>query len=480
MGRLSALLAAVLSIGVGPQQGERIDLGGGVTLEIVKIPAGSFEMGSPDGEPGRGPDEDQHRVTLAEEFWLGRTPVTRGQFARFVQETKYKTEAETGTSGGFGFDGTALVQRKEFTWRNPGFPQTDDHPVVIVTYDDALAFTRWLARKSGRRIALPTEAQWEYACRAGTTSRFSSGDSDADAERIAWFKKNAGTGTHPVGEKEANRFGLADMCGNVYQWCSDSYAAYVPGGGEQGPMDKPRRVLRGGSWLKDARQVRSAARARNTPGSRNADNGFRIVAGEKAAVPPPVPTPSPTPVEKPPAPRETPPPPAPPEPTPRPEPLEPYTAPTRNEDTSYVSAGCLIIPIIAIAVIGVIVLIIRKSAASRQTAPSFQTGPRPILRAPAPRIVDDGFWFDTTGYSAGDVVTYTYMGRNGTVTEQFLVEPGSGQQFIYTGVRPSDIALGAMIANQMQQPPPSLPPRPSTWTSRTEHIDRPRRSPPAY
>jgi len=463
MGRITALLAAVLSIGVGPQQSERIDLGGDVTMEVVRIPAGSFDMGSPAGEAGRGPDEDQHRVTIAEEFWLGRTPVTRGQFARFVQETRYKTEAETGTSGGFGFDGTALVQKKEYTWRNPGFAQTDDHPVVIVTYDDALAFTRWLAKKSGRKVALPTEAQWEYACRAGTTTRFSSGDSDADAESIAWFKKNAGNGTHPVGEKAANKFGLTDMSGNVSQWCSDLYAAYVPGGGEQGPMDKPRRVLRGGSWIKDARHVRSAARARNTPGSRNADNGFRVVVGEKPTVVAPVPVPPPAPVEKPPAP---------PEPTPRPEPLDTYSAPTRTDDSSFIPVGCVIFFIVAIVIIGIVVLIVRKSAMSRQSAP------RPMMRSATPRIVDDGFWFDTSGYSAGDVVTYTYTGRNGTVTEQFLVE-GGPQQFIYTGVRPSDIALGMMIANQMnQQPPP--PSRPSSWTSSTTRSDPPRRHPPAY
>ena len=478
MGRVTALLAAVLALGVGSQQSERLDLGGGVTLEVVKIPAGAFEMGSPAGEAGRGPDEEQHRVTISEDYWIGRTPVTRGQFARFVQETRTRTESETGTSGGFGWDGSALVQRKDFNWRNPGFAQTDDHPVVIVTYDDALAFTRWLARKTGRRVMLPTEAQWEYACRAGTTSRFYSGDGDSDAESIAWFKKNAGNGTHPVGEKTANKFGLTDMSGNVYQWCSDLYAAYVPGGGEQGPMDKPLRVLRGGSWLKDARHVRSAARARNTPGSRNADNGFRVVVGEKATVAPPVPSVAP-PVEKPPPPRETPAPPPPPQPEPYtpPIPVEPYT-PSRSNDSTFVPVGCLIFGVVAVVGIGLVVLLIRRSSASRPTVAS-----RPVFRGPPPRIADDGFWFDTTGYSAGDVVTYTYMGRNGTVTEQFLVDPGSSQQFVYTGIRPRDIVLGAMLANQMnQQPPPPPPPTSpsSSWTSRTDHTDRPRRHPPAY
>lgn len=476
MGRVTALLAAVLSLGVGSPQSERLDLGGGVAMEIVKIPAGAFEMGSPAGEAGRGPDEELHRVTIAEDFWLGRTPVTRGQFARFVQETRYKTEAETGTSGGFGWDGAALVQRKDFNWRNPGFPQTDDHPVVIVTYDDAVAFTRWLAKKTGRRVSLPTEAQWEYACRAGTASRFYAGDGDSDAEAIAWFRKNAGNGTRPVGEKTANKFGLSDMSGNVSQWCSDLYAAYVPGGGEQGPMDKPRRVLRGGSWLKDARHVRSAARARNTPGSRNADNGFRVVVGEKPAVPPPAPTPA-APVEKPPPPRDTPPPPPDPEPTTPPIPVESYTPPSRSGDSGFIPVGCLLFVLLAVAMIGFIVWMIRRGSASRPTV-----APRPVFRGPPPRIADDGFWFDTTGYTAGDVVTYTYTGRNGTVTEQFLVDPGSNQQFVYTGTRPRDIVLGAMIANQMSQQPPPPPPvsRPSTWTSRTDPPDRPRRHPPAY
>src|SRR6185436_10951839 len=156
-----------------------------------------------------------------------------------------------------------------------------------------------------------------------------------DAERIAWFKKNAGNGTRPVGEKEANRFGLVDMSGNVYQWCSDLYAAYVPGGGEQGPMDKPRRVLRGGSWLKDAKQVRSAARARNAPGSRNADNGFRVVVGAMAPVAPPVARP--TPVEAPPV---------------IPEP-EPMTRPVRVRESD---SGCMpmVVGFVVVAAIAVI------------------------------------------------------------------------------------------------------------------------------
>jgi len=472
MGRTSALLAAVLSLGVGSQQSERIDLGGGVTLEVVKIPIGTFEMGSPSGENGRGPDEEQHRATITDEIWFGRTPVTRGQFARFVQETGYRTDSEKGPSGGFGFDGTGLVQKKEFTWKNPGFPQTDDHPVVIVTYDDALAFVRWLARKSGRRVSLPTEAQWEYACRAGTTTRFYSGDGDSDAEQIAWFKKNSGDGTRPVAQKTANRWGLHDMSGNVYQWCSDLYAAYVPGGGEQGPMDKPRRVLRGGSWLKDAKHVRSAARARNAPGSRNADNGFRIVVGAKetgaGAVTAPPPPPSPAPAPTPAAPIEVP-----------PAPLEPYSPrSTSTSDAGGCATAFVILGLVAIVLVVVVIVMIRRG---NRTVQVSQAPGTPLRRA-APRVVDDGFWFDTSGYAPGSVVSYTYTGPNGRVTEQFLIE-SAREQFIYTGMRPSDIMLGAMIAQQLEdqsRPMPPPPIRPSTSRFRSDFDDRPRRHPPAY
>ncbi|MCC5875574.1 MAG: SUMF1/EgtB/PvdO family nonheme iron enzyme [Candidatus Sumerlaeia bacterium] len=299
----------------GPQPGSKttIDLGGGVSMTLVWIPPGTFTMGSTKAEqdwavenglPREFADREspQTRVTLTEGFWMGETAVTRGQFARFVRETNHRTTAEVEGSA-FGLD-TSAGQWKSIdglTWRTPGFDQGDDHPVVCVSWNDAIAFTEWLSRESGLRIGLPTEAQWEYACRAGTTTRYWWGNDpaagrgrvnglDEEAQKIL-----AGSGrrwnhtlpfndghmyTSPVHAMEANPWGLYDMHGNVWEWTSSWFGNY-PGGNQQdysGAQQGTLRVIRGGSWFNIPQVLRSAHRNRYTPDVRNNILGFRVVS----------------------------------------------------------------------------------------------------------------------------------------------------------------------------------------------------------
>ena len=271
-----------------------------IGIQLAVIPAGSFLMGSAENEEGRSGDESpQHRVQISREFRLGRTEVTKGQFAAFVRDTGYRTEAEKDGQGGYGFDPETgnFKQDPQYTWQNPGFPQTDDHPVVNVSWNDAQEFLKWLSRKDGRRYRLPTEAEWEYACRAGSTTRYWNGD---DAEGLAeianvadgtakakfdsWTTITARDGfvvTAPVGRFPANKFGLHDMHGNVWEWCADwydsAYYASSPGTDPQGPSSGSSRVLRGGSWGNVPNLVRCASRLDFTPAYRLSYLGFRVL-----------------------------------------------------------------------------------------------------------------------------------------------------------------------------------------------------------
>jgi formylglycine-generating enzyme required for sulfatase activity len=270
-----------------------------IGMRLTLIPEGTFEMGSPEGDKDAEQDEKpQHRVRITRPFYLGVHEVTRGRFRRFVDEAGYQTEAEKDGKGGWGWNEETkkFEQNTRYTWQNPGFEQTDDHPVVNVSWNDATAFAEWLSRKEGKTYRLPTEAEWEYACRAGTTSRYSCGD---DPEGLAAVGNIAdGTAkqkypnlttisardgyvyTAPVGRFQPNAFGLYDMHGNVWEWCSDGYAAdyykQSPGDDPPGVAGASGRVLRGGCWHREPRLARSAYRGWSEPGIRHDNLGFRL------------------------------------------------------------------------------------------------------------------------------------------------------------------------------------------------------------
>jgi formylglycine-generating enzyme len=250
-----------------------LDLGDKVTMKFVRIAAGKFIMGSPAGEPKRGDNELQHEVTISKPFYMGVTHVTVDQFAVFAGQSGYRTDAENaGQSLGFQPDsGKATFENQRgLSWRNPGIEQAGDHPVVHVSWNDAQAFCQWLSQKTGRTVRLPTEAQWEYACRAGTTTAFPWGDNAdagngwanlADTGLHAQFPPNRGLNwsfvswndgyvfTSPVARFKPNAFGLYDMIGNAAQLCQDSRDAYGPGPATD-PESPPNGnfVTRGGSW----------------------------------------------------------------------------------------------------------------------------------------------------------------------------------------------------------------------------------------
>ncbi len=228
---------------------------------LIWIPAGEFIMGSPSDEPGRDWDEGpQTRVVIAHGFWMGKCEVTQAEFQRVMG---YNPSNEAGPP---------------------------NRPVEKVSWYEAIDYCTRLTRgeetagrlPDGYSYRLPTEAEWEYACRAGTTTRFSFGDDPAEVHlgEYAWYAGNSDSTSHPVGTRRPNPWGLYDMHGNVWEWCLDRWPGSLPGGTitnrpalAQGTL----RTTRGGSWLYDSRACRSANRDDYSPGDRCSDIGFRIV-----------------------------------------------------------------------------------------------------------------------------------------------------------------------------------------------------------
>ena len=256
---------------------------------MVVVPGGSSVMGSPEDEVGRDADEGPQQRVSIRSFELSKHEVTKAEFARFVQGTGH----ETGPC--YFYDGEWELDESR-SWRDPGFDQTDDDPVVCVNWEDAQAYVSWLNGQIGRGYRLPTEAEWEYAARAGSRAARYWGEDPNEACDYANVADQAGkerfsewtihecrdgyVHTAPVGSFRANVFGVYDMLGNVWEWTEDCWNASYEGaptnGSARATGDCSRRVVRGGSWLNIPIIVRSANRNRNATSIRGYDLGFRV------------------------------------------------------------------------------------------------------------------------------------------------------------------------------------------------------------
>jgi formylglycine-generating enzyme required for sulfatase activity len=230
-----------------------LDLGGNVKWEGMLIPAGSFLMGSPPGEAKTEKEaaiENQHKVTLTQPFYMGKLEITQAQYQKVTGE-------------------------------NPSTAKGDDLPVHNVSWQDAQTFCEKLGKQVGRDVQLPTEAQWEYACRAGTTTPYYNGGAIADLDKAAWFGANSGGKIHPVGQKAANAWGLYDMLGNAREFVRDCYDetpkpdAVDPTG--PNPGDPKNHVVRGGAYTANAALALNCRCATRRPTEKLGANGFRII-----------------------------------------------------------------------------------------------------------------------------------------------------------------------------------------------------------
>jgi len=302
-------------------------------MRLVRIPAGEFLMGS--DEPLAAlqqayplmerqrleelvDEAPVHRVRITKAFYMGQTEVTVGQFRRFLKASGYVPESIADGTGGYGYNAAHSVtygpdkkQRGDqfegrdvrYSWANPGFAQTDQHPVVNVTLADARALAQWLSQQEGRRYRLPTEAEWEYAARAGTRTRYHSGNATESLRQVAngfdvaakkyWpdlaahaMQRDDGFAfTAPVANFAPNAWGLYDMHGNAWEWTSDLYAedyyAHSPLDDPQGPAQGNVYVRRGGSWHTWPLYLRSSYRNWNSPQTRYTLVGMRLVLEAK-------------------------------------------------------------------------------------------------------------------------------------------------------------------------------------------------------
>jgi sulfatase modifying factor 1 len=298
-----------------------------IGMKLAIIPPGEFVMGGSESieqlktafpylekllagakllAVGLDSEKPPHRVKITRPFYCGVSSVTVDQFSEFVRGTGYRTDAEKNKKGGWGYDShnkqPPFLQAPEYNWRHPGFDQRGDHPVVNVSWNDAAAFSEWLGKKERKTYRLPTEAEWEYACRAGTTTRYPSGDdpetlakvgnvADASLAKEFGIPVNNSQGsihaddgfpfTCPVGKFQPNAFALFDMVGNAGNWCSDFYGENYYAASKvddpKGPTSGTFRVMRGGGWHGNTIRCRSAHREFDKPDACYLFLGFRLV-----------------------------------------------------------------------------------------------------------------------------------------------------------------------------------------------------------
>jgi formylglycine-generating enzyme required for sulfatase activity len=288
-----------------------------VPIEMVEIQPGAFLMGSPEDEEDRNYFETRHPVRITYAFKMGKTEVTQRQWREVMGTTIQQQRDKAQQKGGglpslanrFSEQGLKIKDNpygafkeiidkglwSKLKWlavgteyRLPLHGEGDDYPMYHVSWDEAAEFCKRLTEQelvagrlpAGMVYSLPTEAEWEYACRAGSTTRFANGDTEADLDKIGWYDGNSGNTTHPVGTKLPNDWGLYDMHGNVAEWCHDRYwYDYYPNGeavDPSGPVKGHSRSFRGGGWSNPSRYCRSADRSSITPGDGIAFLGFRI------------------------------------------------------------------------------------------------------------------------------------------------------------------------------------------------------------
>jgi formylglycine-generating enzyme required for sulfatase activity len=307
---LTAVLLAVAA-GIAVRRVLSRHTGLSAPIEMVEIPPGEFLMGSPEDEEGRLDIETLHPVKITYAFKMGKTEVTQRQWREVMRTTiqQQRGKAQEGASLGERLKhlGKAIKAKPfvafekikdngawqfakwlavgEERWLLDG--EGDDYPMYYVSWDEVAEFCRRLTdleRAAGRlpvghAYRLPTEAEWEYTCRAGSTTRFANGDTEADLDKIGWYGDNSVSTTHPVGTKLPNAWGLYDMHGNIWEWCLDWYGDYPVAESIDpfGPATGFPRVLRGGCWNRLSPDCRSAYRAGIAPGFRNGGLGFRVV-----------------------------------------------------------------------------------------------------------------------------------------------------------------------------------------------------------